>query len=136
MSDVKFIRVRGRVIPVKGKGSAPKGVSKRYGAKREKPKAKSLGIAEGAKLGASLGFLVTGTKDLMTMAYKGNQQLKAAKAGLSTVGGVRVPSFKKSVKGTIIGAIAGAAIGSLKFSRKGKGESNAQASKRIAGNKK
>lgn len=50
-SDVKFIRVRGRIVPLKGKGSAPKGISKRYGAKTQKPKAKTIGEKRGATIG-------------------------------------------------------------------------------------
>lgn len=99
---MKFIRVNGRVIPVKGEGSAPKGsgVSKRYGAKKERAKsAKQIGIAKGASFGAVAG------------------------AALKKFG-------TGSIKAAAIGAAAGAVIGSVKFYKKKRGESDKQLAKR------
>ena len=56
---MKFIRVNGRVVPIKGEGSAPKGsgISKRYGAKQERAKpAKQIGVGKGAAFGAVAGL--------------------------------------------------------------------------------
>lgn len=102
-NDVRFIRVNGRVVPVKGKGSAPKGVSKRYGAKREKPKVKSIGVAKGAAVGTLASSIFARPKHI-----------------------------KSYIAAVAAGGIAGAAIGSLKFTKRGKGESKTQLAKRVA----
>jgi len=99
---MKFIRVNGRVVPIKGEGSAPKGsgVSKRYGAKKERAKpAKQIGIAKGAAFGAAAG------------------------AALKKFG-------SGSVKGAAIGAAIGAVVGSVKLYKKKRGESAKQLAKR------
>jgi hypothetical protein len=111
MSDVKFVRIHGKVVPLKGKGSAPGGVSKRYGAKREKPRVKKVGAAEGA-------LRVAGTMagiNLVSRAFTGR------------------PVF--SLGNLAAGAIAGAAVGSISTTRRGKGESYAQAARRASGAK-
>ncbi len=106
MGEVKFIRRNGRIIPIRGKGSAPKGVSKRYGAKREKPKVHGLTnmqrnavTATGAAVGA----------------------LKSRGRGLITLGG-----------GIIIGGAIANLVSATTFSKRGKGESKKQLARRVA----
>jgi hypothetical protein len=107
MTDgVKFVRIHGRVVPLKGKGSAPAGVSKRYGAKRENPKVKSLGAGKGAVIGVLSGLAATWKQR----------------------------SIKSAAIGVGLFALAGAGLGaSIKSTKKGKGESDEQASRRVAG---
>lgn len=121
---MKFIRVNGRVVPIKGEGSAPKGsgVSKRYGAKPERAKpAKQIGVAKGAAFGAVAG--------LASSIYK-------KKTVSSIVGsGIFKHTSKLALKkgygfAAAIGAIAGAAVGSIKVYKKKRGESDMQAAKR------
>mgnify|MGYP000918136117 CR=1 FL=1 len=100
--DVKFIRVHGRVVPIKGKGSAPKGVSKRYGVKTQKPKSVSLGEKKGAAIGAAIGAGVA---------------LKRFKSKTAT--GV-------SLLAPFIGAVIGTGIGATKFYKHAKGHSDKQ----------
>jgi phage tail tape-measure protein len=104
---VRFVRVNGRVVPLKGKGSAPQGTSKRYGAKREITKTKQIGVGKGAAAGALAGIAAT---------WKN-------------------PNPKMALKATLLGALGGAALGSIKVMKKGKGESNKQVAKRITGEK-
>jgi hypothetical protein len=58
---MKFIRVHGRVVPLRGSGSAPTGISKRYGARREEPKQVGggiKGIAKGALIGIGMNTAI------------------------------------------------------------------------------
>lgn len=121
---MKFIRVHGRVVPVKDKGSAPKGsgISKRYGAKKERAKpAKQIGVAKGAAFGAAAG--------LASSVYK-------KKSVTNVVGsGIFKHTSKLALKkgfgvAAALGALAGAAIGSIKVYKKKRGESDMQAAKR------
>ena len=128
-AGVKFIRVNGRVVPIKGEGSAPKGsgVSKRYGAKPEKAKpSKSIGVAKGAYAGATFGAAATGLFLFGKHAKVLGEMVRAKKAGLSMVG--KIPSLNAKdflidtyVKGAGIGAAIGAAIGSVKIYKKKRG---------------
>lgn len=99
---VKFIRVHGRVVPIKGKGSAPKGVSKRYGAKTQNPKSKSIGEKKGAAIGAVAGAAVA---------------LKHFKSKTATAASLFAP---------FVGAVIGAGIGGIKHYSHAKGYSNSQ----------
>lgn len=128
--DVKFIRVGGRVIPIKGKGSAPSGISKRYGAKREKPKPKQVGVAKGAAVGAAAGA-----------AFRFAQQSGHVLRKMGTSAG-NSAAFKWSVKQSLrnksgilktaaFASAIGAALGSVKVWKKGKGENDKQLLKRM-----
>lgn len=107
--DVKFIRKGGRIIPIKGKGSAPKGVSKRYGAKRQKPKVKKL---SGGKRAAITTF---GTA-----------------VGALAGGGVSKGKLKLSVLGGLAGGILARGLSGITYTKRGKGESKKQLAKRLA----
>lgn len=104
---MKFIRKNGRIIPISGDGSAPKGsgVSKRYGIKKDEPKINKLNGIQKASItsvGAAAGALLSRGKGLANLAF-----------------------------GTSIGVLVGHGIGSISFTKKGKGESSKQLANRI-----
>jgi len=131
---MKFIRVNGRVVPIKGDGSAPKGsgISKRYGAKPEKAKpSKSIGVGTGAANGAILAAGAFSATELYRIGKQAKSIVDARKSGIATIGKITKPaSIGKLAKVAAIGAIVGAAIGSVKIYKKKRGESNAQMAKR------
>jgi hypothetical protein len=130
--EVRFIRVNGRVVPIKAKGSAPKGVSKRYGAKREKPPIKSIGVGRGAVAGAVAGTFAKSGSDLVS-----NLRYTKGEVGSSLKNAFRASNFSSgSLKNAAIGAFIGATIGSIKYTKRGKGESNKQVAMRVSGQKK
>lgn len=98
MSDgVKFVRIRGRIVPIK-KGWDPKKVSV------TPPKVKSVGVVErlgtGIKLGAGVGANIFGV---------GNAVLNA---GLSLNKGPKVAALRGLVGGAV-GAVHGAIDGAI-----------------------
>jgi len=99
---VKFVRIHGRIVPIKGKGSAPKGVSKRYGAKRQVTKSSSLGAGVGLAIGSAAGTVFGRRSSLAGMAFN-----------------------------AAIGGLSGAFLGKIKVGKKGKGESDKQAADRM-----
>lgn len=131
MSDVKFIRVNGRVVPVRSKGGATKNVGGRsvskkadaYATKKAKQdyetkhRAKNesvgrraaMGVAAaaflggaGAMFGASAGLLVKGAAmGVGKMAAKGSRNARKAK----------VLSGRAVSRGAIGGGVVGAALG-------------------------
>lgn len=106
MGDTKFVRIHGRIVPIHGKGSAPSGVSKRYGGQKKKPAIKKLsGIqrAAVASVGAAAGALLSRGKGIGKLAF-----------------------------GTAIGAIVGTGISGIKLTKRAKGESTRQLSNRVS----
>lgn len=122
---VRFVRINGRVIPLRGKGSAPKGVSKRYGAKREIPKGRSLGMGAGSAIGSAIGFASSLSLNKVTSSLTGKS---TRSIGLAY-------GKRASAKHAILGASIGAFIGSMRFIKRGKGESNKQLALRASGDK-
>lgn len=134
-SGVRFARIHGRIVPLKGKGSAPNGVSKRYGAKRDLPKPTSPGIANGALFGATTALQVNLGLDALEGVNRGLRAHKmgmtakgAVKHGLKTILKAPLFNFKLLALGTGVGAVLGAAT----YARRGKGESNSQLASRMA----
>lgn len=114
--NVRFVRIKGRVVPIRGKGSAPKGsgISKRYGAKREKPPVKKVFGKHGAAIGTIAGGVA------------------GAAFGLRKKG-----TLIDGLLGGAIGAFAGGGVGGVTKTKKAKGESSSQIAKRVSmGNRK
>lgn len=124
---MRFIRKNGRVIPIKDD-------------------VHSVGVGRGAAAGASVGAKVAIGHQLAAH-YSAAKHAKAmlTKSGSALTGSPAVSALKrmgnslrhgfgggKIAKATAIGAAVGAAIGSIKFSKVRKGESNMQAARRIA----
>lgn len=109
---VRFIRRNGRVIPIRGKGSAPKGsgISKRFGPKdQKKPPVKKVFGKHGGAVGTALGAAA------------------GAKFGLRKGG-----TLVEGLLGGTLGALAGGGIGGLKKTKRAKGETSRQTAKRVA----
>jgi hypothetical protein len=128
---VKFVRINGRVVPLHGKGSAPDGASKRYGAKREITKPKQIGVQRGAQIG-----LIAGAFSKHAADFASNMKFTRGAVGPSIKNAFRKQNFNsKMLAGAAMGTVIGAAIGSMKFYRAGKGESDKQLAARISGKK-
>ena len=101
MSDVRFIRVNGRVVPIRNRNSN-ESVSKRYGKdglKSTKPK--SIGVINGAKIGASTGFSIYGISELNRISSQSKSMINSIKSGIPTIGNVQLKGFRNFLKGGI-----------------------------------
>lgn len=107
MEKPRFIRKNGKIIPVRP---------------RKNKKGKSLGSGRGAAIGAAAGASYGILKNPHTL--------------LSHTKKTKVSLFKRARKTALIGAAAGSLLGSLKFYKAGKGESDMQLARRIAGKNK
>lgn len=105
---VKFIRVRGKVVPIRGDGSAPKGagISKRYGAKKEK---------------------APPVKRLPKIAQRAIQAAGIAGGALALRG-----SAASAISGALIGGVFGHSLSQIGFTKKARGETPNETSFRAA----
>lgn len=120
---MRFVRIKGRVVPIDDKKQ------RRY------PGPKQVGIAKGGGIGAALGFgygaLIKPSKTQKVVngfSFAGDGTIRR----LKSIQNVKISLAKRSLKPALIGLAAGAVLGSLKFYKRAKGESQKHLANRAA----
>ncbi len=112
MSDVKFIRVRGRIVPIRGKGE---GKTRKMGAGER--------VHRGARLGSEVGAAIGGGAALANLVSKrGRVLLSASKSkvgfAIGATLGIGLQMFAGAVNGAVVGGLGNLAFGPRRTKQK------------------